>query len=131
MTEEPIRILPIDRIEPYAGPHEIPGIRFRPAARSLGVTAWGMNVIEIDAGCADYPEHDHQEDGQEEVYFVLRGDGSLIVGEERQAVETGSLVRVAPDVRRKFVPGSDGISLLAIGATPGKAYTSPWPDETA
>src|SRR5262249_21173997 len=58
----------LTEIAPYAGPNAIAGIRFRPAARELGVSAWGMNVIEIDAGCEAYPEHDHVRDGQEEVY---------------------------------------------------------------
>lgn len=38
----------------------IPGIKFHTAGRELGVTAWGMNVLRIDAGCMGHPEHDHQ-----------------------------------------------------------------------
>jgi hypothetical protein len=49
----------IEEIAAYSGPDAVPGIRFRPAARALGVTAWGMNVLEVDPGCARYPEHDH------------------------------------------------------------------------
>jgi hypothetical protein len=33
------------------GAHAIPGIKFRHAARELGVTTWGMNVLEIEAEC--------------------------------------------------------------------------------
>jgi quercetin dioxygenase-like cupin family protein len=106
----------------YKGPHAIPGIRFHPAARELGVTAWGMSVLEIDAGCAQYPEHDHAKDGQEEVYVVLRGSATLQTAAGQQALETGTLVRVGPGEKRKFHPGPDGLVLLAIGATPGKAY---------
>ena len=57
----------VDEIEAYAGPRAIPGIRMRPAARALGITAWGMNVIDLDAGTTRYPEHDHVTSGQEEV----------------------------------------------------------------
>lgn len=32
------------------------------------------------------------------------------------------LVRVGPSQKRKILPGPQGISVLAIGATPGKAY---------
>ncbi len=116
------KIQHVDDIAWFTGPREIPGIKFRMAGRSLGVTAWGMNVLELDAGVTAYPEHDHQKDGQEEVYVVLRGDGTLVTGEERHAVKTGDLVRVGPTQRRKFLPGEHGITLLAIGATPGKAY---------
>jgi len=59
----------IEEISYYTGPNAIPGIRFHSAGRELGVTAWGMNVLEIDAGCTGYPEHDHASDGQEEVWI--------------------------------------------------------------
>jgi uncharacterized cupin superfamily protein len=110
-------------IAPYAGPHTIPGIRFRPVRQALGVTAWGMNLLELDAHCTGYPEHDHNSDGQEEVYFVLEGKVTLRIGDTEKALATGDMVRVAPDVRRKLVTGDSAAVILAIGATPGKAFT--------
>lgn len=112
----------IEEIEPYAGPRAIPGIAFRPAARSLGVTAWGMNVIELGPDVAAYPEHDHAKDRQEEVYLVLRGAATLQADGREWPLEPGVLVRVGPDQRRKIVAGREGATVLAIGATPGKAY---------
>jgi len=113
----------IDEIDWYKGPNAIAGIRFRPAARALGVTAWGMNVIEIfDPGCEGYPEHDHSRDGQEEVYLLLRGSATLRTPEQEWQLETGDIVRVGPGVKRKWLPGPGGVLLLALGATPGKAY---------
>jgi mannose-6-phosphate isomerase-like protein (cupin superfamily) len=112
----------IEEIVPYAGPNTIPGIRFRPAALALGVTAWGMNVIEIDPGCEKYPEHDHLKDGQEEVYVVLRGSATLHSGGRDHLLETGAMIRVPPSERRKITPGPQGATVLALGATPGKAY---------
>lgn len=106
----------------YKGPNAIPGIKFRSVGRSLGVTAWGMNVFEIDKGCTGYPEHDHAKDGQEEVYVILRGSATLRAGDESVEVAAGQVVRVGPEQKRKFVPGDDGVTVLAIGATPGKAY---------
>jgi uncharacterized cupin superfamily protein len=111
-----------DEIPYYQGASAIPGIKFHTAGRDLGVTAWGMNVIEIEPGCAAYPEHDHAKDGQEEVYVVLRGSGTLKAGAEETSVSAGTLVRVGSGQQRKFLPGPDGIVVLAIGATPGKAY---------
>jgi uncharacterized cupin superfamily protein len=112
----------IDEIPYYQGPNAVAGIRFHTAGRELGVTAWGMNVIEIDPGCTGYPEHDHTGDAQEEVYVVLRGEGTLDSAGEKLALTTGTLVRVGPSKKRKFLPGPQGITLLAIGATPGQAY---------
>lgn len=112
----------IGEIPPYEGPHAISGIRFRPAGSALGVAAWGMNVLEIDAGCTAYPEHDHASDGQEEVYVVLEGSGQIECDGVKVELNPGLLVRVAPATRRKIEPGPQGITVLAVGATPGKAF---------
>ena len=81
-----------------------------------------MNVLDLDPGCTGYPEHDHTHDGQEEVYVVLTGEVSLVVGEERTALRAGDMVRVPAAVRRKLVTESSGARILAIGATPGVAF---------
>lgn len=107
-----------EEIPPYAGPHAIPGIAFRPAGRELDVTAWGMNVIAIDAGCTAYPEHDHVKDGQEEVYAVLKGSGTLEHDGSATPLVEGTLVRVGPAEKRKIVPGPAGIVVLALGGVP-------------
>lgn len=117
-----IKMRTIEEIPYYQGPNAVPGIRFRTAARELGVTAWGMSVLEIDAGCTGYPEHDHERDGQEEVYVVLRGDGTMDSSGEKIAISAGMLIRVGPSTKRKILSGPEGITVLAIGATPGKAY---------
>lgn len=112
----------IDEIPYYQGPNAIPGLRFHRAGRELGVSAWGMNVLEIDATCAAHPEHDHVKDGQEEVYVVLKGSGTIETGGEKTELAEGMLVRVGPSTRRKIRPGPSGIVVLAIGGTPGQAY---------
>lgn len=112
----------IQEIPYYQGPKAIPGLRFHTAARELGVTAWGMNVLEIEAGCTGYPEHAHVQDGQEEVYVVLKGSGAMEAGGDHVELAEGMLVRVGPSTRRKILPGPQGITVLAIGATPGRPY---------
>ncbi|MEM7151851.1 MAG: hypothetical protein AAF799_03370 [Myxococcota bacterium] len=112
----------IEEIEAYEGPHAIQGIRFRPARQALGVTSWGMNVLELDPDCEGYPEHDHATEGHEEVYVVLRGSLVLRTPESEQSLTAGQLVRVAPELKRKFVTKDEGATLLALGGTPGQAY---------
>jgi uncharacterized cupin superfamily protein len=112
----------LDEIPYYQGEHAIPGIRFHSAGRELGVTAWGMNVLALDAGCTAYPEHDHVKDGQEEVYVVLRGDGVIEAEGVKTPLATGALVRVGPSTKRKILPGPGGIVVLALGGTPGQPY---------
>ena len=112
----------IEEIPYYQGPNAIPGIKFHTVARELGVTAWGMNALAIEAGCTGHPEHDHVKDGQEEVYVVLKGSGTLDASGEKTELQQGSIVRVGPTTKRKILPGPEGIVVLALGATPGEAY---------
>jgi mannose-6-phosphate isomerase-like protein (cupin superfamily) len=88
------------------------------AADELAVRSFGMQVLDLPAGFTDYPEHDHAEDGQEEVYVVLAGSAELTVAGERVEAAAGSMVRVDPAAKRKLVPGPDGARILAIGGAP-------------
>ncbi len=116
----------IEEIEPYRGEHAIPGVRFRAAGKALGVASWGMNVLELDARCEGYPEHDHRGDGQEEVYVVLRGRAALRLGDgTERTFAAGDLVHVPPAITRKWVTGDEGVVFLALGGTPGRAYGAP------
>ena len=83
-----------------------------------------MNVLELDPHCSGYPDHDHASDGHEEVYVVLRGSIVLQAAGEERELSQGDFVRVAPDVKRKFVTRDEGATLLALGGTPGKAYAA-------
>jgi uncharacterized cupin superfamily protein len=94
------------------------------AGDELGVQAFGLQVLDLPPGFSDYPEHDHAEDGQEEVYVVLDGAAEVDVGGERVAAGAGTMLRVAAGTRRKLVPGPAGVRILAIGCTPG-SYERP------
>lgn len=111
-----------DEVPIYTGPGKIPGIEFHMAGRELGVKAWGMNVLAIEAGCTGYPEHDHANDGQEEVYVVLRGSGTLEAEGTSTPLAEGVLARVGPTTKRKILPGPGGIVVLALGGVPGQPY---------
>jgi len=96
--------------------------QFLYAGKGLGVTAWGMNLLKLPPRWPGYSEHDHAEDGQEEVYVVLEGDATLEAGGERWRLAPGTLARVGPGQKRRIVPGDTGVTLLALGGAPGKAY---------
>jgi len=95
------------------------------AGDELGVQSFGLQVLDLPAGFADYPEHDHADDRQEEVYVVLAGAAHLVVDGEQIQADAGSLVRVDPAATRKLVPGPDGVRVLAIGCVPGGDYERP------
>jgi mannose-6-phosphate isomerase-like protein (cupin superfamily) len=92
------------------------------ARAELGVQSFGMQVIDLPPNYADYPEHDHESDGQEEVYSVMQGSGELDVEGERIPLTPDVLVRVGPGTKRKVFSGPDGLRLMALGGTPGSAY---------
>jgi mannose-6-phosphate isomerase-like protein (cupin superfamily) len=91
----------------------------------LGVEAFGMQVIDMPPNLTQYPEHDHAESGQEEVFVVLRGGGEIEVDGERVAIDPETIVRVGPEARRKLLPGDDGMRVLALGGVPGGVYEAP------
>jgi len=88
----------------------------------LGVTAFGMQVIQLPPEYGDYPDHDHAESGQEEVFLAIGGSGYMEVGGERVELDADTMVRVAADVKRKVFSGPQGLRMLVIGGTPEKPY---------
>jgi len=88
----------------------------------LGVTAFGVQLIRMPPNYPDYPEHDHSEDGQEEVYLALEGSGQIEIEGERVELNKDAFVRVAPGTKRKVLPGAEGLTMLVIGGRPGAAY---------
>ena len=95
------------------------------AGAELGVESFGIQVFDFPPDFGHYPEHDHSQDGQEEVYVVLRGSADIELDGERVPIATGSIVRVESGCRRKLHPGPDGLRVVAIGGTPGKNYERP------
>ena len=95
------------------------------AGDELGVESFGLQVLDLPAEFADYPEHDHAHDGQEEIYVVLEGTAEFAVAGECIQADAGTLVRVEPEATRKLVPGPHGVRVLAIGGIPGGSYERP------
>lgn len=120
----------IEELHPIQGFLE--GFTFRRVGAELGVTAFGMSIIDMPPETTAYPEHDHSSRGpgnppahqlrQEEVYIALRGSADVEIDGRRYPVDAGHLIRVGPTARRKILPGPDGVRLLAIGGVPGQAY---------
>lgn len=95
------------------------------AGEELGVESFGLQVLDLPPGFDAYPEHDHAEDGQEEIYLVLEGSAELEVDGERAEADAGTIARVDPHCRRKLFPGASGVRILAIGSVLGGAYERP------
>ncbi len=114
-----------DEMNPFIG--VVPGVGMYPVRRALGIKAFGISRVVLERepgvdGFTGYPDHDHTEDEQEEVYVVTAGSGGLRMADDDIEVETGDMVRVAPNVTRKWIPSKEGLSFIAIGAPIGRPY---------
>jgi mannose-6-phosphate isomerase-like protein (cupin superfamily) len=97
---------------------------FKRAGAELEVGSFGMNVCDFppDAGEGVYPEHDHADVGEEEVYIAWKGSGILTVDGEEITLDQDTAVRVGPETKRKVRSGPDGLRLIILGAVPGEVY---------
>ena len=112
----------LKRIDEMEG---IYGGAFKRARAELGVGSFGMQIIDMPPNVDQYPEHDHSEDGQEEVYVVLRGEADVEVDGERVHIDPDTVLRVSAGTKRKIVTGDQPVRILALGGVPGQAYQAP------
>jgi mannose-6-phosphate isomerase-like protein (cupin superfamily) len=98
---------------------------FRRVRAGLGVTAFGLAVIELPANFSNYPEHTHEHDGQEEVYTVVEGRAILELGDESHELIPGVWARVGATERRRLRTEEGPARVVAIGGVPGGVYEPP------
>jgi hypothetical protein len=119
-----VTVAAIDDMEPIHG-----GLARR-ARATLGVSAWGMQVLTLPPEWDGYPDHNHDttafDPNQEEVYIPLAGSATLVVGEDRYQLVPGVMARVGPMQRRRILPGPDGIRFVALGGRPGAFDPPAW-----
>jgi uncharacterized cupin superfamily protein len=112
-----ITVKKLDEMERYTGPFQ-KGQDFFFAGKSLGLTKIGMNAIRMPPHWEHYPEHDHTENGEEELYIPLQGSGTLYADGQSYPMGPGVLIRVGATTRRKIVPGPEGMILLGLSDQP-------------
>lgn len=98
---------------------------FKRVRAELEVESFGIQLIDLPPNFENYPEHDHAEDGQEEVFVALRGGGEIEIEGERYPLDPDHIARVASGVKRKLWPGDDGLRVLIVGGVPGAVYEAP------
>jgi mannose-6-phosphate isomerase-like protein (cupin superfamily) len=94
------------------------GPGFRKVRRELGVTAFGVNAIEIPPG---YATGRHYHDEQEELYFVHRGRVRITFNDDSEhELGPGGLARVdASTVRQIENVGDEPALYLVAGGKDG------------
>jgi hypothetical protein len=124
VTTTDVTISAIDEMEPING-----GVARR-ARATLGVTAWGMQVLTLPPNWDGYPVHNHDanafDPNQEEVYIPISGSATLAAGDERYELAPGLMARVGPEQHRQVLPGPDGVRLIVLGGRPGAFDAPSW-----
>jgi uncharacterized cupin superfamily protein len=88
----------------------------------LGITAFGINAADADAGGEVIEGHTERETGDEELYVVLSGAIDLVVDQERVSLPAGWAVVIQPDAFRSAVATVDGTRVVFVGGRPGEPY---------
>jgi tetratricopeptide (TPR) repeat protein len=98
--------------------------RLRPVRHHFGITAFGVTAWTAHAaGDRLIPEHEESdENSPEELYLVVQGHAAFELDGERTDAPAGTLVFVRPGVKRTAFAEEAETSILALGATPGRAY---------
>jgi uncharacterized cupin superfamily protein len=96
------------------------GATWTDLGRAGGSVATGLKRIQIEPGRRSTPAHAH--DAEEEIFYVLGGDGLSWQDGETCAVATGDcIVQVAGGAAHTLIAGEQGMDVLAFGtrcATP-------------
>jgi hypothetical protein len=112
MTDEPNwKVARLDDIERRG--------RDIPVREYLGIQAFGINAYTPGDDGTLVNDHDEASTGQQELYIVLDGKATFEIDGESIDAPPGTFVFVGPETRRKAT--GEG-TVLAVGATPGKAY---------
>jgi quercetin dioxygenase-like cupin family protein len=92
------------------------------ARRSLGLSSFGMNLVEIPPG-ERIPEHDESDRDQEEVFIFLDGSPSLVVDGREIETPAGTFARLDPHLKRTVVNhGDEPASVLIVSAPRTSGY---------
>jgi mannose-6-phosphate isomerase-like protein (cupin superfamily) len=103
---------------------EGPGGMVRKARRAVGARAFGFNYFVFPPN-QEGREHEHGDSGMEEVYFVVKGSGRMVIDGEEIDLRPGRFVRVDGESTRMPVSGDDGLEFVTFGAPVDGAYEPP------
>jgi mannose-6-phosphate isomerase-like protein (cupin superfamily) len=103
---------------------EGPGRAVRKTRRALGAQAFGFNYFALPPN-QEGREHNHEDSNQEEVYFVVKGSGTMRIADDEIELKPGRFVRVDATATRLPIAGPEGLEFVAFGAPIDAPYIPP------
>ncbi len=102
-------------VEPYVTEHSDSLLHDRDLGSPMGSERSGISHVTIPPGRMGYPPHCHS--AEEEIFVVLEGEGTLLLGDDEHPVRPGSVVGRPPGTRvaHSFTAGDAGLVFLAYG----------------
>ena|SRR5690348_7372334 len=100
-----------------------------PLRRTVGFRPFGANAWLGERAGDRILERHYERNGDEELYVVVRGRATFTLGDETFDAPPGMLVHAPPGTLREAFAAEDDTVVLALGATPGKAWQpAAWED---
>lgn len=97
---------------PAASPYD------KGVGRRLGLRTFDVYQVELPPH-AHSVEHDHSDDGAEDMYAVIKGDGQVVVVGQDVPICPGMYVAVTVDSTRYVQAGDAGLVYIAVCTSPG------------
>jgi uncharacterized cupin superfamily protein len=114
-SDRPASIVNVDEVEPQVSERPNHRRAWRSLAKSAGAKRTGLNQIALEPGQMGAPPHCHA--SEEELFVVLEGDGTLLLGDDAQPVRPFDVVArpAGTGVAHAFTAGENGLTFLAYG----------------
>jgi uncharacterized cupin superfamily protein len=111
----PASIVNAAAVEPYVQEHSDSLLHDRDLGTAVGSERTGISHVTIPAGRLGYPPHCHS--AEEEIFVVLAGQGTVLLGDEEHPVRPGTVVGRPPGTRvaHSFLAGETELVYLAYG----------------
>ena len=96
---------------------ERPFPRWALARKSLNISTFGMNVVELPPG-ESIPEHDEVERDHEEVFITLTGSPTMVIDGQDHPSPAGTFCRLDPEPLRTIRNDGEDLATILIVSAP-------------
>ncbi|MBV8943006.1 MAG: cupin domain-containing protein [Solirubrobacterales bacterium] len=97
---------------------------WRLVRRTLGVESFGINLVTIPSG-EQIPEHDETARDQEEVFFIVSGNPTLVIDGADHPARAGTFARIDAEHSRTVRNGGDEPASVLIVSAPRSSGFEP------